>query len=140
MRFLIDTHCFLWLLTAPELLRRSSRELIANDENIVVFSVVSGLEIAIKTARGKFVLPEAPAELVPKMVEELGLKLLPVYLSHALRVAELPLHHGDPFGRLLIAQCQIEGIPIMTADASIATYDVELLWAGRGAAPRRPRP
>jgi PIN domain nuclease of toxin-antitoxin system len=139
MRFLIDTHCFLWMLTEPELLRGSCRELIANEENVVVLSAVSALEIAIKTSRGKFELPDPPSELIPRVVEELRLTVLPVSLSHALRVAELPFHHGDPFDRLLIAQCQIEQIPLMTADTAIAAYDVEVIWAGRGHRPRRPR-
>jgi PIN domain nuclease of toxin-antitoxin system len=70
-------------------------------------------------------------------VDALAMTTLPVYLSHALRVAELPPHHRDPFDRLLIAQSQIERLPLMTADATLAAYDVEIIWMGNGRAPRR---
>jgi len=63
-----------------------------------------------------------------------------VTLSHALRVASLPLLHRDPFDRLLVAQAQVEGIPLMTADEEIAAYDLEIVWAGLGRSPRVPRP
>jgi PIN domain nuclease of toxin-antitoxin system len=62
---------------------------------------------------------------------------LPVYLGHALQVGLLPHFHRDPFDRLLIAQSHVERVPLMTADAVIAQYDIEVIWAGRGRAPRR---
>jgi PIN domain nuclease of toxin-antitoxin system len=139
MRFLIDTHCFLWTLNAPASLRPSAAELFANEDSTVFFSVVSGLEIAIKAACGKLQLPDAVDAYVSSRIEMLRMIALPVYLTHALQVAELPPIHKDPFDRLLIAQAQIERLPLMTADAAIAAYDVELIWAGRGRAPRRPQ-
>jgi PIN domain nuclease of toxin-antitoxin system len=139
MRFLIDTHCWLWAVSAPERLRPAATEFIENHENAILFSAVSALEIAIKASIGKLTLPDPPREFVTSRVDALSMTPLPIYLSHTLRVAELPLHHGDPFDRLLIAQCQIERLPIMTADAAIAQYDVEVIWAGRGRSPRRAR-
>jgi PIN domain nuclease of toxin-antitoxin system len=139
MRFVIDTHCWLCAVSAPEKLRPSAAEWIANREHTVVFSAVSALEIAIKTSLGKLQLPEPPAAFVTSRVESLAMTSLPIYLTHALHVAELPKHHGDPFDRLLIAQCRIEGLPLMTADAAIPDYDIDVLWAGRGRAPRGAR-
>lgn len=136
MRFLIDTHCWLWSIAAPHRLRASAAELIESEENTVVFSAVSALEIAIKVSLGKLQLPEPPTEFVTSRLRALGMTSLPIYLSHALRVAGLPHHHGDPFDRLLVAQSQVERLPLMTADAAIAAYDVEIIWAGRGRAPR----
>ena len=85
------------------------------------------------------ILPEPAAEFVTSRVESLAMTPLPIYLAHSLRVAALPPHHGDPFDRLLVAQCQIERLPLMTADAAIATYDIEIIWAGRGRMPQRYR-
>jgi PIN domain nuclease of toxin-antitoxin system len=139
MRFLLDTHCWLWAVSAPERLRRSGAELIESRENTIVFSAVSALEIAIKVSLGKLEVPEPVGEFVSSRVDALAMIALPVYLSHALRVAELPPHHRDPFDRLLIAQSQIEHLPLMTADATLAEYDVEIIWMGTGRAPGRPK-
>ena len=136
MRFLIDTHCWLWAVSAPEKLRPAAAAWIASPENDIVFSAVSGLEISIKTSLGKLKLPEPPAAFVSSRVEALAMTPLPIYLTHALGVAELPHHHADPFDRLLIAQCQIEHLPLMTADSASAGYDIDIIWAGRGRAPR----
>lgn len=139
MKFLVDTHCWLWGVTSPERLRPSAAELLESTDNTAVFSAVSALEIAIKFSLGKLRLPEPPETFVPSRVATLSMVSLPVHLGHALRVALLPHHHRDPFDRLLVAQSQIEGLPLMTADAAIAAYDIEVIWAGRGRAPRHSR-
>ncbi len=139
MRFLIDTHCWLWAVSSPERLPSAAARLIKSHDNAVFFSAVSALEIAIKVSLGKLQLMEPPETFVPLQVAALTMTPLPVYLSHALRVAALPLHHRDPFDRLLVAQSQIERLPLMTADAALAAYDIEVIWAGRGRAPRRSR-
>lgn len=136
---LIDTHCWLWANMTPEMLSHSAADLIADRENAFVLSAVSALEIAIKSALGKLDLPAPAEEYVPMRLESLAMKALPVYLQHSLRVGELPQHHRDPFDRLLVAQAQIENLPIMTADPEIAQYDVQIIWAGKGRAPRRSR-
>lgn len=137
MKFLVDTHCWLWGTTSPERLRPAAVALIESSTNTVLFSTVSALEIAIKFSLGKLRLPEPPETFVPSRVATLSMVLLPVYLGHALQLALLPHHHRDPFDRLLVAQSQVEGVPLMTADAAIAAYDVEVIWAGRGRVPRR---
>lgn len=137
MRFLIDTHCLLWMVSSPGRLRPQVVDLIENRDNSLLFSAVSGLEIAIKSLLGKLELPEPPGEFVRGRVEALSLTPLPIFLSHALRVAELPAHHRDPFDRILVAQSQIENLPLMTADPWLTKYEVEILWAARSRAPRR---
>lgn len=137
MRFLIDTHCWLWAVRNPERLLPSAAKLIESNENTVVLSAVSALEIAIKASLGKLELSEPAAEFVSSQMAVLSMTSLPVYLTHALRVGLLPHHHRDPFDRLLVAQSQIERLPLMTADPEIAAYDVELIWAGRGRRPRK---
>ncbi|HEY6140227.1 MAG TPA: type II toxin-antitoxin system VapC family toxin [Thermoanaerobaculia bacterium] len=137
MRFLIDTHCWLWGLLAQERLNDAAKALLEDGENTAFFSTVSAAEIGIKVGIKKLELPRPAKEFVVSEVGDAGMKTLPLYMHHTLRVADLPLHHRDPFDRLLIAQAQAEGLPLMTADPKIAQYDVEIIWAGREEAPPR---
>src|SRR5689334_17337320 len=105
---LIDTHCWLWAISTPEMLNRAAADLFPERENAFMLSAVSALEIAIKSARGKLDLPAEPTELVASSVRMFSMTSLSVSLQHALRVGELPPHHRDPFDRLLVAQAQIE--------------------------------
>lgn len=120
---LIDSHVLLWFITGNR--QRISKALQARiEDEAATVSVASLWEIAIKAALGKL---DAPGNL-PERVEQLGFNLLPVDSDHAWRVRLLPLHHRDPFDRLLIAQAQIEGMPIMTADPLFDAYDVRVVW------------
>jgi PIN domain nuclease of toxin-antitoxin system len=116
----------------PERLNARARRLWAEGQAEIVISAASTWEIAIKSRVGKLDLPAPIATFVRASLEDEGLVSLPVEHAHAVRVAELPLHHADPFDRLLIAQAQVEHLPVMTADAQLAAYDVELIWAGPG--------
>lgn len=87
-------------------------------------SIASLWEIAIKSGLGKL---KAPDDL-PERVEELGFESLAVTPEQAWHVRSLPLHHRDPFDRLLIAQAQLERLPIVTADNAFAAYDVDVIW------------
>ncbi len=127
-RFLIDTHCWLWLNLQPQLLTPLVADVLRNGENEIVFSVVSAWEISIKYALGKLQLPLEPEEYVPSRLAENQMTVLPVHLSHTLRVATLPHHHGDPFDRLLVAISQVEKLTLITADPKLAAYDIERLW------------
>ena len=127
MRLLLDTHCWLWLESAPERLSERVRRQLADPETELLLSVVSVWELAIKTALGKLELPEALATYVPSRLRRSSVGTLPVRLEHALEVAQLPPHHADPFDRMLIAQARAERLPILTADTAFAAYDVELL-------------
>jgi PIN domain nuclease of toxin-antitoxin system len=115
----------------PARLSTRARGVIAKRENTVLLSAVSSWEIAIKYAIGKLTLPELPEIFVPKRIARDSLTSLPVEHVHALRVAALPPHHTDPFDRLLVAQAQIEHLPILTVDRQLEPYDVELIWADR---------
>lgn len=117
------------MLAAPERLSKRSRTLVVSADNELVLSAASAWEIAIKYALGKLQLPEAPGEYVPRLMSRTGITPLPVYHRHALHVASLPTHHRDPFDRLLVAQAQLEELPILTADRSFGRYDVEVLRA-----------
>ncbi len=129
MRVLLDTNVVLRLTLEPELLSGEVRELLEADSTTLVVSVVAPWEISIKWHLGRLPIPQPPRVWVPRMLQEFGAQLLPVTLGHAVGVADLPDHHKDPFDRLLIAQAQVEGIPIVTADRSFAAYDVEVIAA-----------
>ena len=129
MRVLLDTQVWLWMLSAPERLSKKARALVVSQDNELLLSAASAWEIAIKHAIGKLQLPEPPEEYIPPLMIQTAITPLAVNHRHALRVASLPTHHRDPFDRLLIAQAQIEELPILTADRAFRLYDVRVLLA-----------
>ena len=128
MRALLDTHVFLWWNMDDPQLSSAAREIISDGRNELFFSAASAWEIAIKTARGKLLLPEPPERYVAKRMALHQLQPLPIQLSHALRVFELPDLHRDPFDRLLIVQSILEDLPILTQDENIRRYSVNTVW------------
>lgn len=129
MRILLDTQVWLWMLAAPERLSKRSRALVVSPGNELLLSAASSWEIAIKHGLGKIQLPEPAAKYIPRMIASTSVNPLHVHHRHALHVALLPMHHRDPFDRLLVAQAQLEDVPILTADRSFANYDIEVLSA-----------
>ena len=129
MKLLLDTHVWLWMQTDPDRIRPEARDRIVDLRNEVLLSAASGWEIAIKYALGHLRLPVDPASYVPSRMARSGTTGLPIQHSHALAVAALPPYHRDPFDRLLVAQAMREGATLVTADAQIAQYDVQLLRA-----------
>jgi PIN domain nuclease of toxin-antitoxin system len=125
--YLLDTHIWLWMQTDPARLGDAALDLIEDVGNDLLLSAASAWEIAIKYQIGKLDLPEDPATYVPDRMRRSGTAPLPVEPAHALRTGELPDHHKDPFDRLLVAQAQILGIPIVTVDEYIPAYDVAVI-------------
>jgi PIN domain nuclease of toxin-antitoxin system len=128
MRALLDMHTFLWWNANDPKLSPLCRQLIADPANTIYLSAVSAWEIAIKTQIGKLTLPEPPDLYVLSRVKNNNFQVLPITLQHALHTYTLPLHHRDPFDRILIAQSQLENLPILTVDALIAQYGVQTIW------------
>jgi PIN domain nuclease of toxin-antitoxin system len=131
MNYLVDTSIFIWSVGPADRLNREARELIKDTSEHLFFSAASAWEISIKHALGKLRLPESPSTYVPKRVQARGMRLLPILNHHALLAGELPMHHFDPFDRMLIAQAKSEGLTLMTADRTFKRYDVDILWSGR---------
>jgi PIN domain nuclease of toxin-antitoxin system len=129
VRVLLDTHVWLWMIAAPERLSKKGRSIVIAAENELVFSAASAWEIATKHALGKLRLPETPESYIPRLMARTAVTALPVHTRHALHVATLPAHHRDPFDRLLVAQAQLEDLPILTADAAFRKYDVTTVRA-----------
>ena len=129
MRALLDTHTFLWWTTSRGArISGIARELIEDADNELMLSVASIWEIAIKVASGRLELPGPIDDYLPDRMNRHDFSVLPVDARHALRVARLPPIHRDPFDRLLVAQAQVEGLPIVTSDPAVAQYDVETIW------------
>lgn len=128
MKALLDTHTFLWWNMDDPQLSPIARAFIADGQNELFLSAASAWEIAIKYGLGRLRLPESPERYVAERLAHYGFHGLPVQLSHALHVTNLPPIHQDPFDRLLIAQGQLESIPILTGDAVIRQYDVDTFW------------
>ena len=127
--YLVDTHVWLWMQTDPGRMREEAREVVEDAANELFLSAASAWEIAIKYRIGRLPLPEPPITYVPERMRRSGTTPLAVEPVHALWTSELPDHHRDPFDRLLIAQAQILGIPLVTADRQLEAYDLELLVA-----------
>lgn len=123
MRWLLDTHCWLWLKDDPGRLPSPLRRRIVRDPARLVLSAVSVMEIAVKHAAGRLRLSDDPARLVAELLED-GVSPLAATVEHALRMAALPPHHRDPFDRLLVAQAQVEGLTLVSADPNVLAYDV----------------
>jgi PIN domain nuclease of toxin-antitoxin system len=101
---------------------------LSDGDNEVLLSVASAYEIAYKAEHGRLTLPGTPADYVRSRIVANAFATIPIELEHVLRAAMLPPIHGDPFDRMLIAQAQLEGIPILTADRAVSRYDVETIW------------
>lgn len=120
MRILLDTHVLLWMLAGSSRID-AARELILAPANEIFVSAVSWWEIAVKASIGK--LPQAD---VPRMrseaLEVSGLRELPVTGVHAETLVDLPLHHRDPFDRMLVAQAMSEPMRLLTSDSQLSAY------------------
>jgi PIN domain nuclease of toxin-antitoxin system len=129
MSLLLDTHAFLWWIDDDPRLGRKAREAIAAPGAPVAVSVASVWEIAIKTSLGKL---DAPSDLTAWVREQLtanAFSLLPISLSHATAVRDLPFHHRDPFDRLLFAQALGDDLVLVTVEGDVAAlYGVPTIW------------
>jgi PIN domain nuclease of toxin-antitoxin system len=128
MRILLDTHTLLWWINNDSQLSKKAQTLIGDVSNEILVSAVSGWEIAIKAQIGKVTVAANLEQFVTEQVTRNYFTLLPIKLSHALHIYSLPLHHRDPFDRMLIVQSQLEQIPILTVDSLLTQYDVETIW------------
>ena len=129
MKLLLDTQVWLWMQASPQRFSSATRQMVDDQENVLLLSPVSAWEISTKYALGRLTLPIPPAEYVPSRMKSSGVDALPLQHSHALQTAVLPWHHRDPFDRLLIAQAQVEDLPILSTDRQLAAYDVQVHWA-----------
>lgn len=129
MRVLVDTQCWLWMETEPERLSPRARDVLEDPANELYLSAASAWEISIKHALGKLRLPLPPARYIPSRMRRSGVRPQPVELEHALRAGGLPMHHRDPFDRMIVAQAQLERLAVLTADPWFQAYRVPVVPA-----------
>lgn len=122
MRLLLDTHAFLWLVAGDERLPASARSLVAGAE-VVLLSAASVWEAEIKRAAGRLTAPP-----VTDAARRADVDVLPVTADHAHAAAHLPLHHRDPFDRMLVAQAQLENLVLVSKDEAVRRYGVPTAW------------
>ena len=128
MKLLIDTQCWLWWFAEPDRLQEATIAQIVDETNELWLSVASVWEMGIKVGLGKLPLPEPLDRYLSSRMKQLGARSLEIRADHALQAGGLPLHHRDPFDRMLIAQAQVEGMTIVTSDRMFDRYEVEILW------------
>lgn len=124
MRLLIDTHIFVWMSSQPERLSPAAAAAVVDPDNEVFLSAISVWEISIKRALGR--LP-FPLERLDALLTEMGIEMLDLSAAHGIAAGGLPRHHDDPFDRALVAQSQIEGMTLVSADQAVARYGVPVI-------------
>jgi PIN domain nuclease of toxin-antitoxin system len=128
MNALLDTHTFLWWVADAPQLSEPAKNFIVNPNNQIFFSVASAWEIIIKVGTGKLTIPEAPNNYINSRVTDNRFEILPIELNHVFQVTNLPDLHRDPFDRIIIAQSQVTGMPILTIDRLVVQYAVDIIW------------
>jgi len=127
MKALLDTHAFLWAISANEKLSRRAERIFIGPSDLWL-SVASIWEIVIKVQLGKMPLPVPAGPYIVKKLVENKIETLPIELDHVLKVEKLATLHSDPFDRILIAQSIHEGLPVITADPIFERYPVQVIW------------
>ncbi len=126
MRLLLDTAVLIYAVESPERLSKRAAAVLKNTQNVLELSTISLAEIAIKAAVGKLKLSPA---LVRQAVQDLDIRTLPYTAEHAFELFALPLHHGEPFDRQIIAQALSEQIPVVTPDEKFGLYrGLKVVW------------
>ena len=125
MRLLLDTHALIWWLTDDPALPEAARDAIASPDNDVYVSHVSAWEIAVKRQLGKI---EFPLEAFEDILDANQFESLPIRLQHIIALGNLPMHHRDPFDRLLVAQATDGKLTLVSGDQQMNAYEVLLLW------------
>jgi len=124
---LVDTHAFLWFVSGDRQLSAAARRAMEESGNEWWLSAASVWEMSIKASLGRLTLPATVSDYISEKVQH-GLKVLSIDWPHAAAVEHLPLHHRDPFDRLMVAQALADGLAVVTRDEVFADYGVEVVW------------
>jgi PIN domain nuclease of toxin-antitoxin system len=127
MKLLLDTHTFLWFIEDSPSLSTRAKTLLETEVGLLI-STGRLWKIAIKISIGKLTLTQPYKEFIPDQLARNAIDLLPIDVEHLALLSALPLHHRDPFDRLLIAQASIEQLPIVSGDEQFDLYGVKRLW------------
>ena len=127
MRLLLDTHTFLWFIDDSPQLSQQGKALLEAD-NELWLSIASLWEITIKLRLGKLTVGMPIEVLMTEHLTRNAIDILPITVAHLIALSTLPLHHRDPFDRLLIAQAMVEQAPLVSADPAFDAYPVQRVW------------
>ncbi len=127
MKYLIDTHTFIWFTTGDSQLSTTARKLIEDVQNEIYLSTASIWEIAIKYSMGKLNLNKT-FDKVLNDIQDNQITLLTIDFEATLILSALPFHHKDPFDRMMIAQAQQLNVPIIGKDEVFKNYAISLVW------------
>ena len=127
MRILLDTHIFIWAFQNPKLLLASALELMDNPDSELFLSIASIWEMQIKITIGKMIFEESLSEIIEFQQRVNNVQILLIEPRHIYELSNLPMHHRDPFDRLLLAQSNVEKMPLLSADAVFERYDTQIL-------------
>ena len=128
MKGLLDTHTFLWWVTNQPQLSERVKLILSDRNNQIFFSAASGWEIAIKAQLGKLEIPNEPEAFIANQLELNSFQILPIELKHTLHIYHLPIHHKDPFDRMIAATALISGDTLVSRDEIFDLYGVARLW------------
>jgi PIN domain nuclease of toxin-antitoxin system len=128
MKFIADTHAFIWFVTDSPQLSAPAKRLFESSESERLLSMASLWEIAIKASLGKLAFARPLEQFIPEQLALNYIRLLDISISHTLRVGTLSFHHRDPFDRMIIAQSLVENLPVLSNDKALDAYGVKRVW------------
>lgn len=128
MKLLLDSHALLWWLAGHPKLSEKATQAIADANNQAFVSVASLWEMSVKHAAGKLTEYAALGQHADVVVQQQGFILVPIFYSHAHAAANLPMHHRDPFDRLLIGTAQVEAMSLVSKDEIFEKYTMQIIW------------
>ena len=128
MKYLLDTHAFLWFVTADKRLSRKAESIIKDHNSEIYFSAASAWEMSIKIRLGRLTIEEGLEPFIIKQLAENHFHALSISIIHSLYTSKLPEIHKDPFDRMIIAQSQAEDMRLITRDKNIKKYKVPVVW------------
>jgi PIN domain nuclease of toxin-antitoxin system len=128
MNLLIDTHVLIWLIEGSENLSQAAKYAIEDEDNSLYLSIASLWEMTIKMSLGKLQLGIPLDRVIENYILPTKIDILPIHINHLLILRDLPLHHRDPFDRLLISQSQSAELTLVSGDRLFSDYSIQLLW------------
>ncbi len=124
----MDTHVLIWWLTEDMRLSSSAYRIIKSHKNYLFWSTASSWELSIKCALGRLEFEDSLESLIPSELAKNQIEIMPIQNEEAILAGQLPMHHKDPFDRMLIAQANIESVGIITNDSKFKLYEADIYW------------
>ena len=128
MRYLLDTHAFLWFVLDDQRISTKAKSIIKDSKNEIYFSAASAWEMSIKIRLGRLTIEEDLEPFIIKQLAENNFSTLSITIFHSIYTSKLPNIHKDPFDRMIVAQAQVEDLSIISKDKNIKKYSVPVVW------------